>query len=465
MRAMSVDYDSEAWAGAPSEEAVYTVSRLNGEVKALLESYFPMVWVEGEISNLARPSSGHFYFSLKDDRSQVRCAMFRGNNMRLRFSPEHGMLVRVRARVSLYPGRGDFQLIVERMEQAGAGALQLAFERLRQKLFEEGLFDAERKKPWPHTPRQIGVITSPTGAAIRDILSVLRRRFPAAPVVIYPVPVQGEGAAANIARAIAIANRRAECDVLLLSRGGGSLEDLWPFNEEIVARAIAASAIPIISGIGHEIDFTIADFVADHRAPTPSAAAELVTPDRQALLHQFAVKQQQLRSLVKAHLQQQQQQLDWLETRLKQRHPGQWLQFQHQRLIELGRRLFTSQRHIQRYQKERLATLAARIQQQNPQLRLRLLEQRRQSLMRRLQLTWEQYLKTARQRLRHAGHSLDTVSPLATLGRGYAIVTYADSPSVITDATTVASGSEIDTRLHKGKLRCKVIRPLSSEPL
>ena len=441
-------------------EEIYTVSRLNGEAKALLESHFPAIWVEGEISNLARPSSGHIYFSLKDDRAQVRCAMFRGNNRHLRFSPEHGMLVKVRARVSLYPGRGDFQLIVDRMEEAGAGALQQAFERLKQKLHAEGLFDPEHKREWPEIPRQIGVITSPTGAAIRDILSVLKRRFPVTPVIVYPVPVQGEGAGNQIAAAIRTAGQRGECDVLIVGRGGGSLEDLWAFNEEIVARAIFDCPIPIVSGIGHEVDFTIADFAADHRAPTPSAAAELITPDRNTLLQQLKLAEQNLLGEIKSRIQQQQQQLDWLERRLAQRHPGQWLRLQNQRLIELRQRLISAQRHTQRYLNERLNALGKRTLQQNPQYRIRQWRRQQQSLGTRLNLACRQQLKLAKQRLHHLSHNLDTVSPLATLGRGYAIVTHANTNDVITDASQSQPGNEIDTRLAKGKLRCKVIERL-----
>jgi exodeoxyribonuclease VII large subunit len=269
------------------ERDIYSVSRLVRETRAVLEGSFPLLWISGEISNLAQPASGHIYFSLKDEIAQVRCAMFRMRRQQLRFQPANGQQVLVRARVSLYEARGELQLIVEHMEPAGEGALRLAFEQLKQKLGAEGLFDSDKKKPLPELPRQLGIITSPSGAAIRDLLSVLRRRFPALPVVLYPVQVQGTEAPRQIVRMLQLANRREECDVLILSRGGGSLEDLQPFNEEAVARAIHASRIPVVSGVGHEIDFTIADFVADHRAPTPSAAAELVAPDRLAWRRQL----------------------------------------------------------------------------------------------------------------------------------------------------------------------------------
>src|SRR5919106_1076433 len=258
---------------------IYTPSRLNREARVLLERGLPALWLEGEISNLSRPSSGHWYFSLKDEAAQLRCAMFRQRNMLTRFSPRDGSRVLVRGRVSLYEQRGDYQFIADYMEEAGEGALRQRFELLKVKLAAEGLFAVERKRPLPRMPRRIGVITSPTGAALRDVLHILRRRFCTIPILIYPVQVQGGVAAAQIARTIRRASARAECDVLVLVRGGGSLEDLWAFNEESVARAIYDSAIPIVTGIGHEVDFTIADFVADVRAPTPSGAAELVAPD------------------------------------------------------------------------------------------------------------------------------------------------------------------------------------------
>ncbi|MGH7248369.1 MAG: exodeoxyribonuclease VII large subunit, partial [Pseudomonadota bacterium] len=262
------------------ERRILSVSQLNREARALLEGGFPLIWVEGELSNLSRPASGHLYFSLKDSAAQVRCALFRNRANLLRFKPVDGLHVLARARVSLYEARGDYQLIVEHMEEAGHGALQRAFEELKQKLAKAGLFDAEHKRPLPAIPRTIGVVTSPSGAALRDILSVIRRRYALAQVIVYPAPVQGEGAAQKIAAMIRAASVRAECDVLIVSRGGGSLEDLWAFNEEVVARAIYGSAIPVVSAVGHEIDYSIADFAADKRAPTPTAAAQMVVPGK-----------------------------------------------------------------------------------------------------------------------------------------------------------------------------------------
>ena len=274
--------------GARAERDIYSVSRLNREVRVLLERGFGVLWVEAEISNFSRPSSGHWYFSLKDANAQVRCAMFRQRNMLCAFTARDGQKVLVRARIGLYEPRGEFQLIVEHMEDAGLGALKRKFEELSARLKAEGLFEAERKRPLPALPRRIGVITSPSGAAVRDILHVLARRFPAVAVMVYPVAVQGAQAPAEIVAALKLACRRAECDVLILARGGGSLEDLWAFNDEQLARAIVASSIPVVSGVGHEIDFTIADFAADVRAPTPSAAAELVVPDAEEWLAALA---------------------------------------------------------------------------------------------------------------------------------------------------------------------------------
>lgn len=273
---------------------IYSVSRLNREARAVLEGGFPLLWVEGELSNLAQPASGHIYFSLKDPAAQVRCAMFRSKRLLLGFKPANHQQVLVRARVGLYEGRGDFQLIVEHMEPAGEGALRLAFERLKQKLAAEGLFDAATKQPLPAMPRQVGLITSPTGAAVRDLLTVLERRFPALPVLIYPAQVQGQSAAAELVAALDLANERAECDILILARGGGSLEDLQAFNDEALARAVHRSAIPVVTGIGHEIDLSIADLVADQRGATPSAAAELVSPSAQHLAQRLQAIEQRL---------------------------------------------------------------------------------------------------------------------------------------------------------------------------
>ncbi|MGH8452978.1 MAG: exodeoxyribonuclease VII large subunit, partial [Nevskiales bacterium] len=343
------------------ERVIYTVSRLNEQVKDLLEHSFPPLWVEGEISNFIAHGSGHWYLSLKDEQAQVRCAMFRGRNQTAGFLPKNGMQVLVRARVSLYTPRGEFQLILEHMEPSGEGALRRAFEQLKQKLQAEGLFDEALKQPLPPAPGCIGVITSPTGAAIRDILNVLRRRYPLGEVVVYPVPVQGVEAAPAIVRALQTAATRQECDLLIVARGGGSLEDLWAFNEEIVARAIHACPIPVVSGVGHEIDFTIADFVADLRAPTPSAAAELCSPDtgewraRLERMPSLMAQSQQRRLLQFA------QRRDFLAKRLSQLHPGRRLEQFMQRLDEFDQRLARSTLIVLQRQQARLGLLRARL--------------------------------------------------------------------------------------------------------
>jgi exodeoxyribonuclease VII large subunit len=431
---------------------IFSVSRLNREARAVLEGHFPLIWVEGEISNLARPSSGHWYFSLKDSQAQVRAAMFRNRNQLLRFKPADGLQVLVRARISLYEARGEYQLIVEHMEEAGAGALQRAFEALKARLAAEGLFATEHKQPLPVLPRRIGVITSPTGAAIRDILSVLARRFPSIPVVLYPVPVQGEGAGARIAAALQTAGRRAECDVLILARGGGSLEDLWAFNEEVVARAIHVCPLPVVSGVGHEVDVTIADFAADLRAATPSAAAEAVSPDGQEWLTRLLRLDARLLGLLRRREQQARQALDGLGKRLQARHPGQRLRQQAQRLDELEQRL---QRGLNRRldtARTALAQWRARLRGVAPGPRLARLAARRTELERRLRSVLENRLDQRRQALKGLARALDTVSPLATLGRGYSITRRVRDGALLRTAAEVAVGEEIETRLAEGGL-------------
>jgi exodeoxyribonuclease VII large subunit len=436
----------------PSRD-VYTVSRLNAEARAVLEGSFPLLWVEGEISNLARPASGHWYFSLKDSAAQVRCAMFRQRNQLLRFKPQDGMHVLLRVRISLYEGRGEFQLIAEHMEEAGSGALQRAFEMLKLRLQNEGLFDAARKRPLPRLPRRIGVVTSPTGAAIRDILTVLARRFPAIPVVIYPVPVQGSGAGEQIAAAIRRAGERSECDVLIVGRGGGSLEDLWAFNEEVVARAIHASPIPIVSAVGHEVDFTIADFVADMRAPTPSAAAELLSPDRAEMHNQLLQLRLRLARSFQRQMLHKKRALEAAEKRLK--HPGRRLQEIGQRVDEMEQRLTRARHNLLRHAAARLAALHARLERHTPLYRVQALQARRNELQRRLRSAAAQHLERMNRRLAQAAHALDTVSPLATLSRGYAIVTAADG-SVLRTAAQTAPGAQVQARLGQGRLLCRV---------
>jgi len=433
---------------------VYTVTRLNSEARAVLEGHFAMLWVEGEISNVARPRSGHLYFSLKDANCQVRCAMFRMRNRFLDFAPREGMQVLAHARVSLYPERGDFQLLVEHMEEAGAGALRRAFEALKQRLHAEGLFDPAHKRPLPAIPRRLGLVTSPTGAAIRDILSVLARRFPALPVLVYPVPVQGAGAAAAIARALALADERRDCDVLILARGGGSLEDLWPFNEEVVARAIHACGIPVVTGVGHEIDVTVADFAADHRAATPSAAAELVAPDQNELRARVAALAERLARDLHHRLRQRRHTLGWLERRLA--HPRRRLLDLSQRLDALSIRLTRSARALPAARRRRLGELEARLRRNDPALVLRRHRERLENLSRRLRAAASTRLAERRARVRALLRTLEAVGPQQTLDRGYAIVTTHPEGRILRSPGEVEVGARVRARLARGALRARV---------
>jgi exodeoxyribonuclease VII large subunit len=440
-----------------NQPKIYTVSELNREAAFALCQHFLMVWVEGEISNLSAPSSGHLYFSLKDAGAQVRCALFKNQQRGLRCKPANGMQVIVRAEVSLYEPRGDYQLIVERMEAAGDGALRQAFEALRWKLSAEGLFDPSRKKPPPPLPRAIGIVTSPTGAALRDILSVLKRRFPAIPAIVYPASVQGANAKFELAAAIAIANRRAECDVLIVARGGGSLEDLQAFNEEIVARAIAASLIPVISGVGHETDVTIADFAADLRAATPTAAAEHATPDRQQWLNGFIQLEKRLEHFLQRKLTGTRQRLAWLDKRLGQQHPGQKLRRNAQRLDELSLRLAQGMARKQQQHRHQLAAANAKLWRFNPAARIHSHQQRQQYLSRRLQRAMQNRLEQNRLKLANTGQTLHAVSPLATLNRGYALVAETESGHLVRSLRQLAAGSRVRTRLADGQFVSEVV--------
>ena len=348
----------------PQPARVLRVSELNRMARDILERSFPLFWVSGEISNMTRAASGHWYFSLKDSGAQVRCVMFRGRNSYLDWVPKEGDKVEARATVTLYEARGDFQLTIEFLQRAGLGALFEAFEKLKQKLQAEGLFDETRKRAIPAFPKQIGIVTSADAAALHDVLTTLRRRMPGIPVVIYPTPVQGKGAAKLIANAIETASRRAECDVLIVCRGGGSIEDLWQFNEEIVARAIVNCSMPVISGVGHETDFTIADFAADRRAPTPTAAAEMATPNREALLNTLLQQQQSLQRGMSYKLNRYMQQLDFLARRLLS--PAQQLTHKQENLTQLGTRLQNSMQQILGKQQEKLLRLTLNLQHLNP---------------------------------------------------------------------------------------------------
>ncbi|HET7921191.1 MAG TPA: exodeoxyribonuclease VII large subunit [Gammaproteobacteria bacterium] len=439
----------------PPARQIYTVSALNRAARGLLEGGLPLVWLEGEISNLARPVSGHLYFSLKDAAAQVRCALFRNRAALLRFQPGNGMQVLVRARVSLYEPRGDFQLQIEHMEDAGHGALQRAFEALKQKLAAEGLFDAAHKQPLPPTPRRIGVITSPSGAAIHDILNTIRRRYPIAHVILYPVPVQGDAAAEKIVAMLHTASVRAECDVLIVARGGGSLEDLWAFNKESVARAIFNCTLPVISGIGHEIDFTIADFVADARAETPTGAAERATPDAGAWRRAFAESGARLAQTLLRLLATRQARLDWCGERLDQLHPSRLLRDRAQRLDELEARLGNATRLLVQRRGRHLGELVARMQPCNPAHRLPVLAGRLRELRQQLGFAARTRIGRLDVRLGLAARALHAVSPLATLSRGYAIVSSADG-DVVTSTAQLHENQALRVRLHSGSLGVRV---------
>ncbi|WP_429009923.1 exodeoxyribonuclease VII large subunit [Aeromonas allosaccharophila] len=442
-------------AASGREQQVFTVTRLNSAVRMILEQDLGLVWLTGELSNLAMPSSGHWYFSLKDLGAQVRCAMFKGNNRRVAFRPQDGMQVLVQARVSLYEPRGDYQLIIESMQPAGDGVLALRFEELKRRLGAEGLFDESRKRPLPREPRAVGLITSATGAALHDMLTVLKRRAPDLPVFIYPTQVQGSAAIGQIVTAIAKANQRAEVDVLIVGRGGGSLEDLWCFNEEAVARAIAHSAIPVVSAVGHEVDVTISDFAADLRAPTPSAAAELVAPDNQARIQRLAHLKQRLLQAMNRQQTAARHDFILLQKRLDHQDPKRRLEQQSQRLDELSTRL-QQLLHQRLHQGERrLANLELRLQGKSPEHLLAAGKRRHQLAEERLHAQIAKRQDLASHRLAMLTARLDGVSPLATLGRGYSI-TRTPRGEVISRADLVSCGDQLITTLAQGSLQVRV---------
>ncbi|MGA9574651.1 MAG: exodeoxyribonuclease VII large subunit [Lysobacterales bacterium] len=412
---------------------IYTPSELNHEARLHLEAGFGRIWVEGEISNLSRPASGHLYFSLKDDKAQISCALFRSNAYGMSFKPENGMLVQARGRVSLFEARGNYQLIADSLVRSGEGLLRAKFELLKNDLASEGLFAESHKKLLPAFPLRIAVVTSPSGAAIRDILNVLQRRWPLAAVRVYGVPVQGAEAAPAIVKALEAANSHGWAQLIITGRGGGSLEDLWPFNEESVARAIYASGLPVVSAVGHEIDFSISDFVADLRAPTPSAAAELISPDQRALQQKVALLSDRLEQRSLSLLQQLSQKLDHLAHRLRQQHPGQRLA-QHRKILQQAQ--------------QRLLLAGARIV---PQRRQHL-----QELGRRLAQSGKRIEPERRLKLQNLVRTLNAVSPLPTLARGYAIVTDAQSGTAISSIKNVTAKQTLVTQLHDGQIHSTV---------
>ena len=437
------------------ERSVFSVSELNSSVARLLEQEFSWIWVEGEISNLATPASGHIYFTLKDAGAQVRCAMFRGRNRVLKFGPENGTQVLVRCKVSLYEVRGDYQLIVDRMEEAGGGALQRKYEELKQKLAAEGLFNEDHKQDIPELPGCIGVITSRSGAAIRDVLSVIARRFPSVPVKLFPVAVQGAEAAPAICNALQLAEQHGVCDVILLVRGGGSLEDLWSFNEEAVARAIYQCNIPVVSGVGHEVDVTIADFVADFRAATPTAAAETVTPDQEAWMQTLDWYANRLQQLMKEKVGRQAERLSWLRTRLSQQHPTATLQRMSQSLADINQRMLLCINHQLQTASSQTQQLRLQLLANSPLYRVREYSNRLERTYQQLQYRMQTLLNQRKSEFEHLVTTLNAISPLQTLSRGYSITTTSDGHT-ITNTDTVSKSDSIITRLHSGQLVSKV---------
>lgn len=444
-----LDFDLE-------ERQIYSVNQLNREVKQLLQQNFPLLWVEGELSNVARPASGHMYFSLKDEQAQVRCAMFRNANRQLPFQPEDGMHVLVRARVGLYEPRGEYQLTVEHMEEAGVGILQRRFEELKRKLSDEGLFAATRKQALPSFPKTLSVVTSATGAALRDILSVLRRRYPLLLVRVYAVPVQGEESANAIVNAVQTINQRKDCDVIILARGGGSIEDLWSFNEEVVARAIFASKLPIVTGIGHEVDFTIADFVADLRAPTPSAAAELIVPHHEEVIETLEQFNKSLLYLIQDYLSNRYQSIDWMAQRLEFLHPKQTIQRNKEQLSILRRRALSAIKLQLSHQHNQLTNQLIRLENQSPKSRVHEARIKLTNLHRNLHNLLPVQLEQRNQQLMALIRTLDAVSPLGTLNRGYAIVTRENNGQILLDADQASIDEKILIRLAKGRLSAHI---------
>jgi exodeoxyribonuclease VII large subunit len=443
---------------ATPETEIYSVARLNREARRLLEEEFFGIWVSGEISNLARPASGHIYFSLKDQEAQVQCAMFRRENRRVSFSIEDGLQVLVQARVSIYEPQGRYQLIVEQMEEAGEGLLRRRFEELKNKLAAEGLFSEEHKQPLPAVPQRIGVVTSPTGAAIRDILNILKRRYPLAAVTIYPTRVQGKQAEHEIVAALATAVERNECDVVILARGGGSLEDLWCFNEEVLARAIYNCPLPVVAGIGHEVDVTIADLVADQRAPTPSGAAELIVPDTEDLLRQIRGLERRAILILQREWSEIKNQASRLDARLLRVTPAALLRQLQQRGDELTRQLVRNMAQRVAATRNELKIAGQRLRQASPARTIETQKNQLATARQFLTVRMQRQLERRQQEFRLLATNLNTVSPLATLDRGYAIASTKAGHKIITDATQVQPDDDIRVRLARGQLDARVTR-------
>lgn len=432
---------------------IYQVSQLTDEMRRLMEASYPEIWIEGELSSLSKPASGHLYFSLKDERSQLRCAMFKGRASVNRYKPKSGDLVRVRAKISVYSARGDLQCIVQHIEEAGEGLLQRRFDELKNRLNAEGLFDQGHKQNLPSFPKHIGIISSPTGAAVHDIISTLKRRCPGIPVTLYPAVVQGDTAANSLVMALKNAVQHQQCDVLIMSRGGGSLEDLWCFNNEEVARAIYQCPIPVISGVGHEVDVTIADLVADLRAPTPTAAAELVSPNTEQLISQLESIKFRLPRSFERVLQRKAQQVDMTGKQLV--HPKRQLEINNDKLIQSANRMKVNIHAILARPQERLAHQSQRFSSHSPLKKIQRDTLTTEGLLQRLNRANKHTLNSVQRKLESLGGQLHLVSPLATLDRGFAIAKNSEG-RIIRDNIDATQGDKVTVTLAKGQLNCTV---------
>ncbi|MCP4076337.1 MAG: exodeoxyribonuclease VII large subunit [Gammaproteobacteria bacterium] len=437
------------------KEAIWSVSALNFEIKTMLEKGIGSIWIEGEISNLAKPASGHWYFSIKDERAQLRAAMFKNRNGRVAFKPENGQQVLIRAQVTLYEARGDFQVIVDHMEEAGVGRLMQQYEALKKKLSTEGLFAVGQKQKIPAQARHIGIITSASGAAIRDVLSVIKRRSPSSEVTVFPTPVQGESATAQIIQAIESANRHAQCDVLLLVRGGGSLEDLWCFNEESVARAIFDSEIPVVSGVGHEIDFTIADFVADARAPTPSVAAETVTMDQFEVMTQLDILSARLITQMQSLLQSKGENLLNTKERILSFHPQRAMENLKQRMIFSESRLKAIQLNLLQQKQNQFKLTFEQLKHHNPESRIPVLSHQLDNLNHQLLQSMKKRLQDCHHQFSLQARTMDSLSPLKTLSRGYAAIS--KNKQIISSNRQLKQDDLIKIQFKDGESKAKVL--------
>tara|TARA_B100001173_G_scaffold48686_1_gene39482 strand:+ start:1893 stop:3254 length:1362 start_codon:yes stop_codon:yes gene_type:complete len=443
------------------EQSVISVSELNKKAKSLLEKGIPKLWIEGEISNLAKPASGHMYFSLKDEMSQIRCAWFKQRQLQNTLNIVNGSKMLALGKIGLYEPRGEYQFIVEKMEIAGEGDLKRKYEDLKRKLSAEGIFSEENKSELPNLPKRIGVITSPSGAAVQDILTVLNRRFPIIPIIIFPVAVQGEQAAPQIQNALEKANFRADCDLLILARGGGSLEDLWAFNEEIVARAIFDSEIPIISAIGHETDVTISDFTADLRAPTPSGAAELAVPDQHDWIKSIDNISEKINTIITQQINSKSQLSDWINKRLSQSSPMMTVKRQIEKSNNLQKMLSSSILQNLSRQEKNIHQLKSNLNEVSPRLKIHTQLSRIKELNQKITSCSDHLLEGLNNRIKLASKTLNSVSPLRTLDRGYAIARDAKTKNVIMSADTIEIENDIEVKLAKGEIKVTVIEKYS----